>query len=339
MKTAFLTGITGQDGSFLAELLLAKGYQVHGLVRRASTFNRARIDSLPPASRERLFLHYGELNDPTSLRRLLKKTRPDEVYHLAGQSHVGLSFEIPEVTCHENAMATLGLLEALRDVDHPVRVFHASSAEVFGTPQVSPQDEQSPFGPTNPYGVAKAFATQMLRVYRQAYGLFACNGILYNHESPRRGENFVTRKITMAAVGIKLGTQELLQLGNLDSRRDWGYAGEYVEGMWLTLQATEPADYVFASGQTISVRDFVESAFSEVGIALRFEGQGLHEIGYRADTGAAVIKIDPRFYRSIDSAMLVGNSAKAAATLGWKPKIFGTEVARLMVRAELAAKS
>ena len=225
MKTAFITGITGQDGSYLAELLLEKGYAVHGLVRRASMFNRSRIDHLHTKTasvEERFFLHYGELNDHTSLRRLLLKVRPEEVYHLAGQSHVGLSFEIPDVTCDENAMATLGLLESLRDLDHPVRVYHAASSEIFGAPKTSPQNEETPFNPVNPYGCAKAFATQLCRVYRQSYQLFVCSGIAYNHESPRRGENFVTRKITRAAARIKLGLQQELVLGSLDARRDWG---------------------------------------------------------------------------------------------------------------------
>src|SRR5688572_24201567 len=253
---AFITGITGQDGSYLAELLLEKGYMVHGLVRRASMFNRSRVDPLrdSPAGKEgRFLLHYGELNDMTSLRRLLGKIKPTEVYHLAGQSHVGLSFEIPEATCHENAMSTLGLLEILRDLNYGVRLYHAASSEIFGAPKQAPQTEDTPFNPVNPYGCAKAFATHICRVYRKSYGLFVSNGIAYNHESPRRGENFVTRKITRAAARVKLGLQEKLSLGNLDSKRDWGYAKEYVEAMWLMLQEDEPADYILATGETHSI--------------------------------------------------------------------------------------
>jgi GDPmannose 4,6-dehydratase len=301
-------------------------------------FNRSRIDSpqLDQARQEgRLFLHYGELNDPTSLRRLLGKVTPQEVYHLAGQSHVGLSFEIPEVTCHENAMATLGLLEALRDLNYPVRLYHASSSEIFGSPSVAPQDEKTPLDPTNPYGVAKAFATQMVRVYRKAYGLYACNGIAFNHESPRRGENFVTRKIAVAAVRIKHGRQSMLQLGNLDARRDWGYAPEYVGAMWHSLQAERADDYLLATGVAISVREFVGAAFEEAGLHVRFEGLGVDEVGYRRDTGAAVIAVDPRFYRSIDSSMLVGNAKKAREAFAWNPRTVGSDVARLMVQAEL----
>lgn len=336
-KTALITGITGQDGSYLAELLLAKGYTVHGLVRRASMFNRGRIDHLRGTPADRLILHYGDLADLTSVRRMLRKIAPREVYHLAGQSHVGLSFEIPEVTCQENGMATLGLLEALRDLDYPVRFYHAASSEMFGSPKSTPQTEATPFNPVNPYGCAKAFATQLCRVYRHSYGLFACSGIAYNHESPRRGENFVTRKITLGAARIVAGKQTVLTLGNLGARRDWGYAPEYVAAMWRMLQAKVPADYVLATGKTCSVREFATAAFAELGVGLKFTGRGTAETGRRTDNGAVVIRIDPRFYRATDSSQLVGNAARARKALGWAPKVTGAAVARLMARADYDA--
>lgn len=340
MKTALITGITGQDGSYLTEHLLANGYTVHGLVRRASMFNRSRIDHLRTGSdapADRLVLHYGDLADLTSVRRLLKKISPREVYHLAGQSHVGLSFEIPEVTCQENGMATLGLLEAMRDLDYPVRFYHAASSEMFGAPASSPQTEATPFHPVNPYGCAKAFATQLCRVYRNSYGLFACSGIAYNHESPRRGENFATRKITLAAARIKAGTQTVLHLGNMEAQRDWGYAPEYVTAMWQMLQAEKPQDCVLATGRSCSIREFAKAAFQEVGLELKFEGQGADEVGRRTDTGATVITVDPRYHRPVESSHLVGDAAFARQTLGWTPKTVGAAVARLMARADWAA--
>lgn len=340
MQSALITGITGQDGSYLTEHLLANGYTVHGLVRRASMFNRSRIDHLrtgPDAPADRLVLHYGDLIDLTSVRRLLKKISPREVYHLAGQSHVGLSFEIPEVTCQENGMATLGLLEAMRDLDYPVRFYHAASSEMFGSPQSSPQTEETPFHPVNPYGCAKAFATQLCRVYRDSYGLFACSGIAYNHESPRRGENFATRKITLAAARIKAGRQAVLHLGNLEAQRDWGYAPEYVTAMWRMLQAEKPRDCVLATGRSCSIREFATAAFREVGLELKFEGRGADEVGRRTDTGATVITVDPRYYRPVESSHLVGDAAFARQTLGWTPQTVGAAVARLMARADWAA--
>ena len=337
LKTALIIGITGQDGSYLAEHLLAAGYTVHGLVRRASMFNRLRIDHLRvgsaiPASR--LVLHYSDLNDLASIRRLLRKITPAEVYHLAGQSHVGLSFEIPEVTCEENGMATLGLLEAMRDLGYPVRFYLASSSEVFGVPQITPQTEETPFNPVNPYGCSKVFATHLCRVYRSAYGLFVCSGIAYNHESPRRGENFVTRKITLGAARIKAGRQACLALGNLDAQRDWGYAPEYVDAMWRILQADQPRDYILGTGRLCSVREFVVAAFGELGLKLQFEGQGAAEVGRRTDTGAVVVQIDARFHRPAESSALIGDASLARRTLGWSPQTMGTNVARLMARAD-----
>src|SRR6478736_3151431 len=337
-RSALILGITGQDGSYLVELLLAKGYAVHGLVRRSSMFNRARIEHLRAMTgKKRLTLHYSDLSDHTSLRRIIQKVRPREVYHLAGQSHVGLSFEIPEVTCQENAVATLSLLEILRDLDYPVKFYHAASSEVFGAPAKWPQNERTPFNPVNPYGCAKAFAAQMVRVYRQAYGVFAVNGIAYNHESPRRGENFVTRKISLGAARIRAGQQKEIFLGNLDARRDWGWAPEYVEAMWRSLQAKEARDYVFATGRPCSVRDFATAAFAALGIKLEFKGRGRAEVARRQDTGAIVLRIDPRFYRLVEPTTLVGDARLAQKSLGWRARVAGKDVARLMAQADYAA--
>lgn len=338
VRSALILGITGQDGSYLAEHLMAQGYAVHGLVRRSSMFNRSRIEHLRAVTgKGRLTLHYSDLSDLTSLRRIVQKVRPREVYHLAGQSHVGLSFEIPEVTCQENAVATLGLLEILRDQDYPVRLYHAASSEIFGAPARSPQNEQTPFNPVNPYGCAKAFAAQMVRVYRQAYGLFAVNGIAYNHESSRRGENFVTRKITLGAARIRAGQLDAIALGNLDARRDWGWAPEYVVGMWQALQAKEARDYVLATGKPCSVRDFATAAFAALGLKLVFSGRGKAEVARRADTGAVVLRIDPRFYRPVEPTTLVGDPRLARRTLGWRARTTGKNVARLMAQADYAA--
>ncbi len=337
-RSALILGITGQDGSYLAEHLLGRGYEVHGLVRRSSMFNRARIEHLRALTgKQRLSLHYSDLSDLTSLRRIIQKVQPAEVYHLAGQSHVGLSFEIPEVTCQENAVATLGLLEILRDQPYAVRLYHAASSEIFGAPAKAPQDEGTPFNPVNPYGCAKAFAAQMCRVYRQAYGVFAVNGIAYNHESPRRGENFVTRKISLGAARIRAGLQKEISLGNLDARRDWGWAQDYVVGMWQSLQAKEPRDYVLATGRACSVREFATAAFAALGIELVFRGKGKAEVARRKDTGAVVLRIDPRFYRVVEPTALVGNPRLAKKVLGWKARVAGPEVARQMTRADYAA--
>jgi len=356
-RSALVTGITGQDGSYLAEHLLAQGYAVHGLVRRASMFNRSRIEHLrakgeeqrakgssdpksqipDPAAPASLTLHYGDLNDLTSLRRMLKQIKPAEVYHLAGQSHVGLSFEIPEVTCMENGMATLGLLEALRDLDYPVRFYHAASSEIFGAPTVTPQNEDTAFNPVNPYGCAKAFAAHLCHVYRSAYGMFACSGIAYNHESPRRGENFVTRKITLGAARIKAGLQNSLQLGNLEAKRDWGYAPEYVVAMWRMLQADKPRDYVLATGRACSIREFAIAAFDELGIRLEFESTGLAEFARRKDTDEVVLTVDARYFRPAEPAELVGDASRAKKELDWSAQTVGTAVARAMARADLAA--
>jgi GDPmannose 4,6-dehydratase len=363
-RSALIIGITGQDGSYLAEHLLSLGYTVHGLVRRTSLFNRSRIDQLRAGRKEhgarnpkpeaqgsplsafgspleapssQLHLHYGDLNDLTSLRRLLWAILPTEVYHLAGQSHVGLSFEIPEVTCQENGMGTLGLLEAMRDLDYPVKFYHAASSELFGAPATAPQTETTAFNPVNPYGCAKAFGTQLCRVYRSAYGVFACSGIAYNHESPRRGENFVTRKISLGAARIKAGRQADLALGNLDAKRDWGWAPDYVVAMHLMLQQRLPQDFILATGKACSVREFATAAFAELGLELVFEGQGRDEVGRRADTGAVVLRIDPKFYRPLESSMLIGDATLAKTALGWTAQTAGMEVARKMASADAAA--
>src|SRR3954471_23524825 len=321
-KTALITGITGQDGSYLAELLLGKGYAVHGVVRRTSNLLRSRIEHLrndENAHSESLFLHYGDLSDGTTLRRIFSEVQPAEIYHLAGQSHVGLSFEIPESTCEEIGMATLRLLEIARDQPGPVKFYHASSSEIFGNATESPQTEETPLRPASPYGCAKAFATQLARVYRESYGLFVSNGILYNHESPRRGENFVTRKIARAVARIARGLDHELSLGSLESRRDWGRAQDYVDAMWRILQQEKAGDYIVATGQTHSVRDFVEAPFAVVNLPPE-----------------KYVKRNPAFDRPADPARLVGSPGKIKAALGWKPSGTFNDLVREMVEAELA---
>ncbi|MBI5775465.1 MAG: GDP-mannose 4,6-dehydratase [Verrucomicrobia bacterium] len=321
MNTALITGITGQDGSYLTELLLEHGCTVHGVVRRTSALSRSRIDHLysdPAIYGKRLFLHYADLDDPTTLRRVLNKVAPDEIYHLAGQSHVGLSFEIPESTCEMTAMGTLRLLEMIRDLPRPAKLFHPSSSEIFGAPEQSPQDEGTPFKPVNPYGCAKAFATQMVAIYRQTFGLFACNAIMYNHESPRRGENFVTRKICRAAAAIKLGQQSELMLGDTSARRDWGHSRDYVRAFWQMLQQPKADDYVLATGQLHSVQDIVEIAFTTCGLDWRQH-----------------VKQDARLLRPAEPQRLLGNAAKAKRVLGWEPQISFRALIEEMTRAEL----
>jgi len=322
-KRALITGITGQDGSYLAELLLGKGYAVHGVVRRTSNLVRSRIEHLRSDESiygRRLFLHYGDLSDGTTLRRIFAQVQPDELYHLAGQSHVGLSFEIPESTSEEVAMATLRLLEISRDQAKPVRFYHASSSEIFGAAEQSPQTEETPLRPASPYGCAKAFATQMARIYRQSYGLFVCNGILYNHESARRGENFVTQKIARAAARISRGLERDLVLGNTAARRDWGHARDYVEAMWLMLQHDEPDDYVVATGVAHSVQEFVEAAFAAVNLPWE-----------------EFVRHNSAFERPNEPNQLVGSPEKIERTLGWRPRTSFPDLVREMVQAELAS--
>jgi GDPmannose 4,6-dehydratase len=322
-KVALITGITGQDGSYLAELLLENGYMVHGIVRRTSHLLRSRIDHLRRDENiygRRLFLHYGDLSDSATLSRIIADVQPTELYHLAGQSHVGLSFEIPESTCKEAGMATLQLLEIVRCQPQPLRFYHASTSEIFGDASEVPQTESTPLRPTSPYGCAKAFATQLSRVYRESYGLFVCNGILYNHESPRRGENFVTRKIARAVARIARNLESELALGNLQTQRDWGHAQDYVQAMWLMLQHQTADDYVVATGESHSVREFVEAAFAIVDLPWR-----------------KYVKHDPAFDRPTEPARLVGCSNKIRKILGWKPRGTFRELVREMVEAELAA--
>jgi len=321
MKTALITGITGQDGSYLAELLLGKGYRVHGVVRRSSTTARTRLDPLffdRQIYNQRLFLHYADLDDVTTIRRILSKTQPDELYHLAGQSHVGVSFEIPESTCQFTAMGTLRLLEIVRDLPEPPRFLHISSSEIFGRPDESPQNERTPMRPVTPYGVAKSFATQMVTLYRKSFSLFACNAICYNHESPRRGESFVTRKITQAAAAISLGLQDTLCLGSLDAQRDWGYAPEYVDAMWRILQQPAADDFVIATGTLHSVEDFLQAAFEAVQLDWR-----------------DYVRKDPHYLRPSEVARLRGDASKARLRLGWTASVTLPELAATMVEHDL----
>lgn len=322
MKKALITGITGQDGSYLAELLLENGYEVHGIIRRASTFNTGRIDHLyrdPHINDVRLFLHYGDISDSTNLIKLLHAIQPDEVYHLAAQSHVRVSFDIPEYTGDVTALSTIRILEAIRATDIRAKFYQASSSEMFGRVQEVPQRETTPFYPRSPYGAAKLYAYWATVNYRESYGMFACNGILFNHESPRRGETFVTRKITRAAAHIKAGLQDKLYLGNLDAKRDWGYAKEYVQAMWAMLQQDQPDDYVIATGETHSVREFLEETFSHVGLDWR-----------------DYIEIDPKYYRPAEVDVLVGDASKAKRILHWEPKTTFKDLVLLMVDADRA---
>ncbi|MDW8307936.1 MAG: GDP-mannose 4,6-dehydratase [Verrucomicrobiales bacterium] len=322
MKRALITGITGQDGSYLAELLLQKGYEVHGIIRRASTFNTERIDHLyqdPHLSGVRLFLHYGDLSDSVNLVKLLYDLRPDEIYHLGAQSHVRVSFDIPEYTADITAVGTIRILEAIRETGLRPRFYQASSSEMFGS-SPPPQSERTPFHPRSPYAVSKVFAYWATVNYRESYNLFACNGILFNHESPRRGETFVTRKITRAVAHIKAGLQKKLYLGNLDAKRDWGYAPEYVEAMWMMLQQEQPDDYVIATGETHSVREFCEEAFALVGLDWR-----------------DYVEFDPRYLRPAEVDALCGDASKAKKILGWQPRVRFKELVRIMVEADMAA--
>ncbi|HXF08544.1 MAG TPA: GDP-mannose 4,6-dehydratase [Candidatus Acidoferrales bacterium] len=341
-KRALITGITGQDGMYLTELLLAKGYEVHGIKRRASLFNTDRIDHLyqdPHDPDRRLILHYGDLTDATNLIRIVQEVQPDEIYNLAAQSHVAVSFETPEYTANADAIGTLRLLEAIRilGLEGRTRFYQASTSELYGKVQAIPQDETTPFYPRSPYAAAKLYAYWITVNYREAYGMFACNGILFNHESPVRGETFVTRKITRALARIKLGLQERLYLGNLDALRDWGHARDYVEAQWLMLQQDTAEDYVIATGEQHSVREFVERAAGELGIALRWEGEGVGERGICTRTGRCLVAVDPRYFRPTEVDTLLGNPAKAKRQLGWAPKVGFEELVAEMVREDLKA--
>jgi len=337
-KRALVTGITGQDGSYLADLLIAKGYEVHGIIRRSSSFNTERIDHIyqdPHASGRRLFLHYGDLNDASSLNHVLRTVEPHEIYNLGAQSHVKVSFDIPEYTAEVTAVGTARLLEAIREVGLRPRFYQASSSEMFGKVAESPQRETTPFHPRSPYGVAKVYAHFLTLNFRESYGLHASSGILFNHESPRRGETFVTRKITRAVGRVVHGLQETVWLGNLDARRDWGYAGDFVEAMWLMLQQEAPEDYVVATGRTHSVREFCDAAFGRAGIELRWTGSGTAETGVDAKTGRTRVAVDPRYFRPAEVDLLLGDSTKARTTLGWKPKVDFDALVEMMVAADL----
>lgn len=341
MKTALITGITGQDGSYLAELLLEKGYQVHGIKRRASSFNTSRIDHLfqdPHEVSPRLILHYGDLSDSTNLIRIIQNIQPDEIYNLGAQSHVAVSFEAPEYTANSDALGTLRILEAVRllGLTDKTRIYQASTSELYGLVQETPQKESTPFYPRSPYGVAKLYAYWITVNYRESYGMYACNGVLFNHESPRRGETFVTRKITRGLARISAGLDECLYMGNIDSKRDWGHARDYVEMQWRMLQQEEPEDFVIATGRQETVRRFIELAAEKIGWGgIRWEGQGLEELGQRVDTGDVVVRIDPRYFRPSEVDTLLGDPTKAREKLGWTPTTTLEELINEMVAEDL----
>lgn len=338
-KKALITGITGQDGSYLAELLLEKGYEVHGIVRRHSTSgNTARIDHLleDPELKGRIFLHYGDLSDSSGFAMVVAKVVPDEVYNLAAQSHVGISFDAPEFTAEVTGVGTIKLLEAVRQNAPKAKYYQASTSELFGgIPETAPQSEKTPFYPKSPYGAAKLYSYWITVNYRESYGMFACNGILFNHESPRRGDNFVTRKITLAVANIMAGNQEKLSLGNVEAKRDWGFAGDYVEGMWRILQQEKPADYVLSTNETHTVREFVELAFAEVGITIEWKGSGVDEKGYDAKTGRLLVDVAPEFFRPAEVEFLWGNCEKAEKELGWKRKVDFKNLVKMMVDSDM----
>jgi GDPmannose 4,6-dehydratase len=338
MKKAFITGITGQDGSYLAELLLQKGYQVHGMIRRSSSFNTGRINHIyrdPHEAETQLFLHYGDLNDASSINRLLRQVCPDEIYNLGAQSHVRVSFEVPEYTGEVDALGTVRILEGIRESGLTTRFYQASSSELYGKVVETPQRETTPFYPRSPYACAKAYAFYITQNYRESYDMFACNGILFNHESPRRGETFVTRKITRAAARIKLGLQDCVYMGNIEAKRDWGFAGDYVEGMWRMLQADQPDDYVIATGETHSVREFAELVFGRLEMPLTWKGEGVHEEGINQATGKSVIKIDPHYFRPAEVDLLWGDATKAKRELGWEPSTSFTQLVEMMTDSDL----
>ena len=348
MKKAIITGVTGQDGAYLAELLLKKGYEVHGIKRRASLINTQRIDHLyqdPHTPERNLHLHYGDLTDSTNLIRIIQEVRPDEIYNLAAMSHVQVSFEEPEYTANADGIGTLRILEAVRllGLSRTTRIYQASTSELYGLVQAIPQSENTPFYPRSPYAVAKLYAYWITVNYREAYNMFACNGILFNHESPQRGETFVTRKITRAVAKIALGIDKCVFLGNLDAKRDWGHAKDYVEGMYLMLQQNEPEDFVLATGITTTIRDFVKMSFMEIGVVIEFRGQGENEEGfvkmnngiYKLKEGDVVVKVDPKYYRPTEVELLVGDPSKAKKKLGWEPKYDLAKLVKEMVDSDL----
>ena len=339
MKRALITGITGQDGSYLAEFLLDKGYEVHGMIRRASSFNTKRIDHLFENSdigNRTLFLHHGDLTDSSNVNRLVEKIQPIEIYNLGAQSHVQVSFEVPEYTAETVGIGTLRVLDAIKESKLNCKYYQASTSELFGgMPDTAPQSEKTPFYPRSPYAAAKLYAYWVTVNYREAYNLYACNGILFNHESPRRGETFVTRKITRAVANILVGKQDKLSLGNLDAKRDWGFAGDYVEGMWMMLQQEKPVDYVLATGETHMVREFVELSFKEVDIDIEWKGQGVDEIGIDSKTGKLLIDVNPRYFRPTEVELLLGDPTKMENELGWKRRVGFKELVHMMVKSDL----
>ena len=338
MKKALITGITGQDGSYLAELLLDKGYEVHGIIRRHSTICTDRIDHLydDPSLKDRFFLHYGDLTDSCNLMGLIQRIQPDEVYNLGAQSHVAVSFEVPEYTAEATGVGTIRLLDAIYQSGVKCKFYQASTSELFGgLPGTAPQSEKTPFYPKSPYGAAKLYSYWITVNYRESYNMFACNGILFNHESPRRGETFVTRKITIAVAKIMAGKQEKLSLGNLNAKRDWGFAGDYVEGMWRILQQEKPDDYVLATNETHTVREFVELAFAEVGVEIEWKGKGVDEKGYDKNTGKLLVDVNPRYFRPAEVELLWGDSTKAETELAWKRKVSFKELVSMMVREDM----
>ena len=339
MKKALITGITGQDGSYLAELLLEKGYEVHGIVRRTSSITTWRIEHLynnKEILNKQLFLHYGDLTDITSLTSILQQVQPDEMYNLAAQSHVKVSFEIPEVTANVDAIGALRILEAIRilGLEKKTKLYQASTSEMFGNVKKSPQDETTPFYPRSPYGVAKLYGYWIIKNYREAYDMFAVNGILFNHESERRGITFVTRKITLALAKIKLGKQEVLELGNLNAKRDWGHARDYVEGMWRVLQHDTPEDFVLATGETHTVREFIEEACKHIDIQIEWRGEGVDEIGVDVESRKVIVRVNPKYYRPTEVDLLIGDPTKAKELLGWEPKITFKELVELMMKSD-----
>lgn len=333
MKSAIITGVTGQDGSYLSEFLLSKGYEVHGLIRRHSTPCTQRIDHIKDAN---FHLHYGDLTDSLSIANLIRDVQPDEFYNLAAQSHVGISFEVPEYTAEATGVSTIKILEAIRQVKADTKFYQASTSELFGgLPGTAPQSEKTPFHPRSPYAAAKLYAYWITVNYREAYNMFACNGILFNHESPRRGVDFVTRKITLAVAKICAGLQDKLSLGNLDAKRDWGFAKDYVEGQWLILQQDKPGDFVLATGETHTVREFVEAAFEEVGIKLEWRDTGAYEEGYDAATGKLLVDVNPKYFRPAEVDLLLGDPSKAQRVLGWQRKVSFRELVKIMIQADL----
>jgi len=337
-KVALITGVTGQDGSYLSELLIKKGYTVHGMVRRTSTLNRERIEHLHSylnSEKNNLILHYSDMVDSSNIFQIIQEIKPDEIYHLAAQSHVKISFELPEYSSNVNGLGTLRLLEAVKNLNCKCKIFNAATSELYGDESKEIQSENTPFLPQSPYAIAKLYSYHIARIYREAYGIFISNGILFNHESPRRGENFVTRKITIGIANMLTGKQDKITLGNLDAKRDWGYSPDYVEAMWMMLQQDKPDDYVIATGETHSVREFAQVAFKQVGINIEWNGKGVDEVGIDRETGKTLVDVSPIYYRPLDVNLLQGDASKAMAELGWKPKVKFKKLVKIMVKADL----